>query len=278
MTARTPVLPFLLAGAFAALPVPAASAQAASAPQAAPATAPTALLLGEVHDNPDGHRARLALLRARIDAGWRPAIAMEQFDRERQPDLDRAQQACKDAACVIAMASPGKASWHWDFYAPVIDLALREHLPLYAANLSRADAGKIVEHGYDRPVPAGVLQPQVDEVRAGHCGMLPDDMLAPMATAQVARDVAMADVLSNALAAHADGVVLLAGNGHVRRDFGVAYWLRARGIASESIGFVEDAAEAAHFDRAEVVPAFKREDPCAKFKAPTKAAAPAKPQ
>lgn len=278
MLARMTVLPVLLAGALAALPVRAASAQAAAATQAAPAAALAVLLLGEVHDNPDGHRARLALLRARIDAGWRPAIAMEQFDRERQPDLDRAQQACKDAACVIAMASPGKASWQWDFYAPVIDLALREHLPLYAANLSRADAGKIVEHGYDRPVPAGVLQPQVDEVRAGHCGMLPDDMLAPMATAQVARDVAMADVLSNALAAHPDGVVLLAGNGHARRDFGVAYWLRARGIASESVGFVEDAAETAHFDRAEVVPAFKREDPCAKFKAPARGAAPAKPQ
>jgi uncharacterized iron-regulated protein len=196
---------------------------------------------------------------------------MEQFDRERQPDLDRAQQACQDAACVVAMAAPAKAGWNWALYAPVIDLALREHLPLYAANLSRADAGKIVEHGYDRPVPADVLQPQVDEVRAGHCGMLPDDMLAPMATAQVARDVAMADVVAGALAAHpGTGVVLIAGNGHVRRDFAVAYWLRERGIASESIGFVEDAAEVPHFDRAEVVPAFKREDPCAKFKAPAK--------
>jgi uncharacterized iron-regulated protein len=278
MPARTTVLPVLLAAALAASPMPAATAQAAAS-EAAPVAAPTVLLLGEVHDNPDGHRARLALLRARIDAGWRPAIAMEQFDRERQPDLDRAQQACKDAACVIAMASPAKASWHWDYYAPLIDLALREHLPLYAANLSRADAGKIVEHGYDRPVPPDVLQPQVDEVRAGHCGMLPDDMLAPMATAQVARDVAMADVLAAALAAHpGDGVVLIAGNGHVRRDFGVAYWLRARGIAPETVGFVEDPAEAVHFDRAEVVPAFEREDPCAKFKAPARAAAPATPQ
>ena len=263
----------LLAGAALALPVPAAHAQsapaAASSAAADDADAADVLLLGEVHDNPDGHRARFALLQARVAAGWRPAIAMEQFDRERQPDLDRAQHECKDAACVVAMAAPAKAGWNWDFYAPVIDLALRDHLPLYAANLSRADAGRIVEHGYDRPVPAGVLQPQVDEVRAGHFGMLPDEMLAPMATAQVARDVAMADVVAGALAAHPGaGAVLIAGNGHVRRDFAVAYWLRERGIASESIGFVEDAAEAPHFDRAEVVPAFKREDPCAKFKAP----------
>jgi uncharacterized iron-regulated protein len=280
MPVKPPVLPALLACAFGALPASAAFAQAAQPATAAPSAASAAaapepapvpvLLLGEVHDNPDGHRARLALLRARIDAGWRPAIAMEQFDRERQPDLDRAQRECRDAACVVAMAAPAKAGWNWDFYAPVIDLALQDHLPLYAANLSRADAGNIVEHGWDQAVPAGVLQPQVDEVRTGHCGMLPDELLAPMATAQVARDEAMADVIAGALAAHPDGVVLLAGNGHVRRDIGVPVWLRARGLASESVGFVEEVAETSHFDRAEVVPAFAREDPCAKFKPPAK--------
>jgi len=238
---------------------------------AAPASADeTVLLLGEVHDNPDGHRARFALLQARVDAGWRPAIAMEQFDRERQPDLDRAQRECKDAACVVAMAAPPKAGWNWDLYAPVIDLALREHLPLYAANLSRADAGAIIEHGYDREIPPEVLQPQVEEVRAGHCGMLPEEMLAPMATAQVARDIAMADVM----AAHAEhGVVLIAGNGHVRRDIAVPYWLRARGLASTAVGFVESADDGARFDRSEVVPAFARPDPCAKVHAPGAAAA-----
>jgi uncharacterized iron-regulated protein len=232
------------------------------------------LLLGEVHDNPDGHEARFALLQARVAAGWHPAIAMEQFDRERQPDLDRAQRECRDADCVVAMAAPAKAGWTWAYYVPVIELALREHLPLYAANLSRADAGRIVEHGYTTPIPADVLQPQVEEVRSGHCGMLPEDMLAPMATAQVARDIAMADVIAGALAAPpsaahpVDGVVLIAGNGHVRRDFGVARWLRERGIASESVGFVEAPADAGQFDRFEVVPAFARPDPCASLGAP----------
>ncbi len=260
----------LLASAvLAALPPAPARAQAAQA-------APKVLLLGEVHDNPDGHRARFELLQARVAAGWRPAIAMEQFDRERQADLDRAQRECRDAACVVAMAAPAKAGWTWEYYAPVIELALREHLPLFAANLSRADAGRIVEHGYEtpdgKPVPADILRPQVEEVRSGHCGALPEEMLAPMATAQVARDIAMADVIADALAAPGvDGVVLVAGNGHVRRDFAVPAWLRARGIASESIGFVEDPAEAAHFDSADTVPPHERPDPCAKFKAPAKA-------
>lgn len=223
------------------------------------------LLLGEVHDNPDGHHARYELLQQRVEAGWHPAIAMEQFDRERQADLDRASRECSDADCVVAMAAPARASWNWTFYAPVIELALREHLPLLAANLSRADAGRIVADGYDHPIPADVLAPQVEEVRAGHCGMLPPDMLAPMATAQVARDRTMAGII----AAHAkDGVVLLAGNGHVRRDIGVPYWLRSLGIEGRSIGFVEDSGMEAQFDETHVVPAAQRPDPCAKFKPP----------
>lgn len=267
----------LACAVLAALPLmpPAARAQDAAAAHApAPAAQPAAkvLLLGEVHDNPDGHRARFALLQARVADGWRPAIAMEQFDRERQPDLDRAQRECQDAACVVAMAAPAKAGWTWEHYAPVIELALRERLPLLAANLSRADAGRIVEHGFDTPIPPEILQPQVEAVRSGHCGALPEDMLAPMATAQAARDIAMADVLAAALAAPGnDGVVLIAGNGHVRRDFAVPAWLRERGIAYESIGFVEDSAEAAHFDRAEIVPPHERPDPCARFKAPAAA-------
>ena len=40
--------------------------------RAAPASV---LMLGEVHDNAAGHAARLDLLRARVDAGLRPALA-----------------------------------------------------------------------------------------------------------------------------------------------------------------------------------------------------------
>lgn len=242
-----------------------------------------ALLLGEVHDNPDGHQARYALLQQRVADGWRPAIAMEQFDHERQADLDRASRECTDAACVVAMASAAKVGWSWDLYTPVIELALRDHLPLLAANLSRADAGKVVSdgltalgpelvsaYGLERPLPPELLQPQVDEVREGHCDMLPAELLEPMANAQIARDITMAETMRP----YAEGgVVLIAGNGHVRRDIGVPYWLRSLGIDGRSIGFVEDAAIEGHFDEAHLVPATERPDPCAKFKAPAAPAA-----
>jgi uncharacterized iron-regulated protein len=82
-----------------------------------------------------------------------------------------------------------------------------------------------------------------------------------MAQAQVARDQAMA----RAIEAHADrGAVLLAGNGHVRTDWGVPRWLapavRAR---SEVIGVVEVGDAVTAYDRRVVTPAQERPDPCA---------------
>lgn len=240
------------------------------------------LLLGETHDNAEGHRERLALLRARVEAGWRPAIAMEQFDRERQADLDHAMADCDTPACVVAAAAPAKSSWNWTYYEPVIALAQQYDLPVFAANLSRVDAGKVMKSGFgaamdaatvhdyglDAPLPAGLLAAQVDEVRNGHCGKLPEAMLEPMARAQVARDVWMARTVA---AQAGRGVVLLAGNGHVRRDVGVPYWLARHGVTGvRSIGFIESGSawtddDTVPFDRVRTVAAQERPDPCAAF-------------
>lgn len=242
-----------------------------------PAPSAQVLLLGETHDNGDGHQRRTNELRSRIEAGWRPAIAMEQFDRENQSLLDAAMRECSDADCVVKRAAPGKSSWNWEFYKPVIALSMEYKLPLLAANLSRADAGKVIQggiasaldasqlnrYGLDKPVPTAVLTPQVEEVRSGHCGLLPDDMLEPMALAQVARDVVMADTLRPFASR---GVVLIAGNGHVRRDFAVRYWLHTQGLTTWSVGFVEHPAAAGEFDREQRIHAVQRPDPCAELR------------
>lgn len=246
-----------------------------------PAAEPQVLLLGEVHDNGEGHRRRVEALRARIESGWRPVIAMEQFDREQQPALDAALRECRNAACVIAKAAPAKSGWTWDFYEPVITLALDHGLPILAANLSRADAGKVVRggiavaldadlrarYGIAAELPKSVLAAQADRVRSAHCGVLPEAMVEPMARAQIARDVVMAETMRP----HASrGVVLFAGNGHVHRDIGAPYWLRAQGLAPWSVGYIEAASTPGEFDREERIPAVERPDPCAQFKPPTR--------
>lgn len=246
--------------------------------QVAAAAPDDVLLLGEVHDNMAGHAARVAMLRKHVEAGWRPVIAMEQFDTSQQAALDTAMHACADAECVVKNVAPAKSGWTWAYYTPVIALAMEYKLPLRAANLSRADASKIVKGGFADALPAdliaryqldalpaALLTAQETEVRDSHCGALPETMVSPMAKAQIARDVVMAETMRMHAAT---GVVLIAGNGHVRKDIAVPFWLRRDGLAPRAVGFLEPASDAAAFDTVERIPATQRPDPCEGFKAP----------
>ena len=245
------------------------------------------VLLGEVHDNAEQHRLRLAALQAAFAAGWRPAIAMEQFDRERQADIDRARRERPgDAAHLIELAAPTRmpsgGGWNWDFYRPFVELALRYDVPLLAADLSNADAARIVRGGYSAvfdeaaiatlglgvPVAAEVESAQEREIDSGHCHALPPALWPRMAQAQLARDAVMAEVLRRT-AAQGRGVVLLAGNGHVRRDIGVPLSLEPMRERLFTVAYLEisdDATPVAAFDAVVRTAAADRADPCADFK------------
>ncbi len=244
------------------------------------------VMLGELHDNAEQHRLRLATLQRAFAAGWRPAIAMEQFDLEHQADIERTRREKPgDVRHLIDVATPPStrpgSGWNWDFYRPVVALALQYDLLLIAANLSNADTTKIVRGGYaavfdeasiarlglDRPIAPNWQAAQEREIDAGHCNMLPPASWPRMARAQFARDAVMAEVLrENA----ANGVVLLAGNGHVRRDIGVPRWMGAAWQPRIfTVGFLEqghDSATAPLFDAVVVTAPAERPDPCAAFK------------
>ena len=233
------------------------------------------VLLGEVHDNAEQHRLRLAVLRRALSAGWRPAIAMEQFDIDRQADIDRARrERPRDAQHLIEAATAPRSGWDWALYRPVVALALAYELPLIAANLPNADANRLVRNDYAAvlggertralglaaPPPADLQSAQEREIDAGHCARLPVALLPGMVRAQLARDALMAQTLTRHAA---NGVVLLAGNGHVRRDLGVPRWLPPPALARAwAVGFIEagDAPSLAQsFDATVVTAATPRE-------------------
>ena len=238
--------------------------------------APAIYLMGEVHDNPAIHEARFERLKQDLGAGWRPALIMEQFDRERQTDLTQAWQTCPNAACVIKQA--GGDGWNWSLYEPIIKLALQYRLPLIAGNVSRQDASKIMRGGYEavfdtaaqqqlglqRLWPETMTTQQVQSILDGHCGVLPETMAMPMVQAQRARDAMMADLIVQY--AH-QGVVLIAGNGHVQRDVGVYRWLPTDLLPNVTVmGFVEAGGiDFQAYDEVIVLPAFERPDPCIAF-------------
>ena len=230
------------------------------------------VLLGEVHDNAVQHALRARALRALVGSGARPALLMEQFDRDRQADLDRAMaQPGATADEVIAAATPADASmqgWSWPLYRPYVALALEYRLPLVAANVSRVDTRRIAAdglaaHGFEARVPDDLAAGQARAIVEGHCGLIDAAQAGGLIAAQVARDQFMA----RAVEAHAArGAVLLAGNGHVRTDLGVPRWLApATRVRTVSIGLLEagrvpDASSP--YDSVVVTPAQRRPDPC----------------
>lgn len=230
------------------------------------------VLLGEVHDNATQHAIRLRAFEAWVAQGHRPVLLMEQFDRNRQPAIDRAVASihgaptAADADAVIDAGAPGRKGWNWAFYKPYVAVALRWNLPIVAANMGRDEARAVIAdglaaHGFDATVPPLLLAEQTAAVESSHCGLIGTAMAGKMAAAQIARDQFMAQQVETHAAR---GVLLLAGNGHLRNDIGVPHWLSpAVRSKTESVGVLEAGdGNAAAYDHTVFTAAQARPDPC----------------
>jgi uncharacterized iron-regulated protein len=252
-------------------------------------------LLGEAHDNPDHHAFQLDCLVALGEVGLRPAVAFEQIDREHDSALQRLVASGGATAEAVAEATGfDRKNWRWEFYRPLVEAALRYRMPIRAANLSRAAAGRVVNAGLDALGEGRASALRIDAVwseerervlRAiiadAHCGALPDSIVPGMVLAQRARDATLAEAL---LDPGPDGAVLIAGDGHVRRDLGVPLYLRqARpGDSIVSVGLLEvesgkpdpqqylagSAGGKLQYDFVWFTPRWDRPDPCEKFRPP----------
>lgn len=196
------------------------------------------LLLGEVHDNQAGHALRLHWLKELLAQKPR-ALAMEQFDLDNRRTLEtalaQARKATKDGdpAAARAVAEAGGFNfrgWRWPLYEPVVALAMAQDTPLYPANLSRKNLGEILSGQRPPPPEPAQWSPEqrsalLQEVREGHCNLMPETELPLLAGAQRARDKGMAEALVSLHRESGRPVILLAGNGHLRKDLAVPVWL-----------------------------------------------------
>jgi uncharacterized iron-regulated protein len=253
------------------------------------------VLLGERHDNPDHHRLQAQLLQGMLERGRRPSVVFEMLELEQQATVN-------DYLANLPVSVSGfgptvrwqDTSWPpFAEYQPIFEVAIPAKLAIACGNIAHETARSLVKQGLaalpseqahelwlDQPFPEALAASLTDELRASHCGHLPEQLLEPMALAQHARDAHMASVMLK----HGtiDGALLIAGSGHARRDRGVPYYLALaqaqvsvtsvalQEVAHDSVEPGAYGPELAAFDYVWFTPRASDEDPCAAFGKPAR--------
>ena len=117
---------------------------------------------------------------------------------------------------------------------------LDARVPIDAGNIPRKDVMKAAREGaastepalaarlaLDKPLGEKLNQALLAEIQEAHCNAMPKEALSGMAFAQRLRDASIADAALKA-AEKGGSAIVIAGNGHVRRDRGVPWYLRER--------------------------------------------------
>ena len=233
------------------------------------------VLLGELHDNPFHHQARASFIPRFADS--KTTIVAEHLPAGRRVTVTG------DLGSDLEAAGFNRSGWGWPLHQPLFESMLGRGYALIGGNLPAGFSKELVVQGqaamalsmarsYEQSTLPDTARTQLEQdLIDGHCGKLPEKYLAPMKLVQRATDISMA----TALLAHRPAV-LVAGNGHVRRDYGVPQVLVALdpSLKITSVGFYESGA-----DRAELIKSLagrydfiwltdktQRSDPCEDFK------------
>jgi uncharacterized iron-regulated protein len=190
------------------------------------------IYVGENHTDPSHHQIQLNIIRALHEARPDVAVGMEMFDRSYQPILDRWSDGLMDQDEFIK-----KTHWYrnWGYpyqlYAEILDFIKNKKIRLVALNLPFHIPAKIRIGGIDSLMEcdAAYLPKEIDTNHPAHRAYLEDvfkqhhgnirDNFEYFYQAQCVWE----DVMAESVAEHLEGdrMVVLAGNGHIIRKFGV---------------------------------------------------------
>ncbi|WP_043203637.1 ChaN family lipoprotein [Pseudomonas putida] len=226
------------------------------------------VLVGEKHDNPDHHSLQLWLLRALQAQRAQGSLLLEMLQPEQQALVDKVQGQPLPADLAKALA--WQDGWDWQLYGPIVREALQQRVPLLAANLSPGEMRQAYRQpasltGEKSNAPA-VKAALLEQVRAGHCGMLPESQLPAMLAVQQQRDRRMAERLLSA----PQPALLFAGAYHVRKDLGIPLHLADLDASGESkvllLAEVGEQVEPGEADYVWYTAAMPEQDYCAQFR------------
>ncbi|MBY0466399.1 MAG: ChaN family lipoprotein, partial [Burkholderiales bacterium] len=136
------------------------------------------LLLGEQHDAPEHQRLHLAAVQALVEFNELAALVLEMADAGQT--TARLPPTASPQAVQQALAWRDSA-WPWSDYGPAVMAAVAAGVPVLGGNLPRQRNAQVMrEPEWDDRVPPTVLQRHRDDVRDGHCNLLPSGQIGPM--------------------------------------------------------------------------------------------------
>lgn len=232
------------------------------------------VIVGEIHDNPTHHEVQADVVRQIAPK----ALVFEMLTPEQAAAITPENRS--DQAQLSADLDWENSGWpDFSMYYPIFAAAPKARV--YGAQVPRNVARAAFENGIADgfsadPAAYGLTSPLPDDQQANreamqlaaHCDALPADMLPGMVIIQRLRDAELAHGVVQAMQDTGGPVVLITGNGHARKDWGVPFYLKrvAPGVDVHVIGQTEDNAPLeGGFDELRSAPAVDREDPCAAF-------------
>lgn len=240
-----------------------------------PAFAQDVVGIGEVHDNPRHH-----VFQAEKVAALQPKAIV--FEMLTAGQADRITPDLRDDPDALALALDWVNSGWPDFEYYFAIMAAAPQAQIYGADVPRDEARAAMSDGVASTFGAEAAQfgltealPEAQQAARltlqdkAHCGDMPPDMLPAMIDIQRLRDAVLARTTLVALAETGGPVAVIAGNGHLRMDWGMpAILLRAAPeVTMYIIGQGEDGRSPNGTFHAVIdAPGVDRPDPCDAFK------------
>lgn len=211
------------------------------------------VLLGEIHDRASHHVRQARMIRWAA-AHHQPGIVLEMIGPEEADALAgwQAGDTPDPDALGPAVAWEERGWPDWSIYQPIAEAALDHDLRLHAGAPDPSLFRQVIHEGLgvldedvreylglkgDLPEPARTRL--LERLERVHCGLDHHLPAERMLAAQRFRDAAMSRKLIE-VQARTGKALLIAGNGHVRRDYGVPQYLQllAHDLKVVSIGLV----------------------------------------
>lgn len=222
-----------------------------------------ALLLGEQHDATDHQLIERQVISTLASRGVLAAVALEMADAG--ASTAALNPGATDEQTRQALNWDDRA-WPWKAYGPAVMAAVRAGVPVFGANLPRAQMpASMNDASLDTRLPGPARKAQEQAIRIGHCNLLPESRIQPMTRIHIARDISMAATLAKALLP-GKTVVLISGGGHADHTLGVPLHLppaiKAKVVLMQAGSAPIATTNIANFDALWATPALPETDYC----------------